>query len=90
MAIDTTNMKSSTLNLLKLAAIVAVIGALNWGLIGIANFNLVDAILGGGAHEETSVASRVVYTIVGLAGLATLFLLPSKQSVHPHEPLRVS
>ena len=38
--------------------------------------NLVDAIFGGGAREQTSVISRVVYALVGLAGLGTLVLLP--------------
>lgn len=51
---------------------IAIIGAINWGLVGFFNFNLVDAILGGGTREETSTFSRVIYAIVGLAGLASL------------------
>jgi uncharacterized membrane protein YuzA (DUF378 family) len=51
---------------------LVVIGAINWGLIGFFNWNLVDAIFGGGAREETSAMSRVIYAAVGLAGLATL------------------
>ena len=82
------NMSNATLNFLKVMAVIAVIGALNWGLIGFFNFNLVDAIFGGGSSEDTSMASRVVYSIVGLAGLLTLFLLPTKHaaqsSVHAH------
>lgn len=62
--------------LAKTLIIIAIIGALNWGLIGFFNFNLVDAIFGGGSVEETSVASRVVYAIVGLAGLFALATLP--------------
>ena len=46
--------------------IVAAIGALNWGLIGFFNWNLVDAIFGGGAREATSAGSRVIYALVGL------------------------
>jgi uncharacterized membrane protein YuzA (DUF378 family) len=61
----------------KLLIIVAIIGAVNWGLIGFFNFNLVDAIFGGGSAEQTSTASRIVYAIVGLAGLAALALLPT-------------
>jgi uncharacterized membrane protein YuzA (DUF378 family) len=57
--------------------VLAAIGAINWGLIGLFRWNLVDAILGGGAYEITSPASRVVYVIVGLAGLASLALLRS-------------
>lgn len=51
----------------KVVGAVAIIGALNWGLVGVADFNLVDYILGAG-----SVASRVVYSLVGLSGLALL------------------
>ena len=58
------------------AWIVAAIGALNWGLIGLFNWNLVDAIFGGGAREETSFASRIVYAIVGIAGVISLAILP--------------
>ena len=62
--------------LAKVLITIAIIGALNWGLIGFFNFNLVDAIFGGGAREETSGFSRLIYAIVGLAGLASLVLLP--------------
>lgn len=62
--------------LIKTMLVVAIIGAINWGLIGVANFNLVDAIFGGGYVEETSPLSRVIYTLVGAAGLVGLFLLP--------------
>lgn len=60
----------------KTLLIVAIIGAVNWGLIGFFQFNLVHAIFGGAAPEQPSAASRVVYAIVGLAGLVAAFLLP--------------
>ena len=60
----------------KILITLAIIGAVNWGLIGFFNWNLVDAIFGGGSREETSMASRVIYALVGLAGLASLGLLP--------------
>ena len=60
----------------KTLIVIAIIGAVNWGLIGFFNFNLVDAIFGGGSAEETSAISRVLYAIVGLAGLAGLAMLP--------------
>jgi len=47
-----------------IAWILVVIGGLNWGLWGALNFNLVDAIFGGG-----SIASSVVYVLVGLGAL---------------------
>ena len=62
--------------LAKVLLFLAILGAVNWGLIGFFNWNLVDAILGGGAREETSGIARVVYAIVGLSGLGLLFLLP--------------
>lgn len=62
--------------LAKTLIVIAIIGAVNWGLIGFFNFNLVDAIFGGGAREQTSSGSRVVYAIVGLCGLIALLTLP--------------
>jgi uncharacterized membrane protein YuzA (DUF378 family) len=56
-------------------AILTIVGALNWGLVGFFNFNLVDAIFGGGAREETSGLSRVIYALVGLCGLAFALML---------------
>lgn len=53
--------------LLVVSKILVIIGGLNWGLVGAFNYNLVDGILG-----EGSVASRVVYIIVGVAALLTI------------------
>jgi len=72
-----TKTAASTSILAKILIAIAIIGALNWGLIGFFNFNLVDAVLGGGRVEQTSTASRVVYAIVGLSGLVALFMLPT-------------
>lgn len=60
----------------KTLIVLAAIGAINWGLIGFFNYNLVDAIFGGGSEEVTSTGSRVVYALVGVAGLAAIFFLP--------------
>ena len=65
-----------TNSLIKALLVVAIIGAINWGLIGFFNWNLVDAIFGGGSREETSGVSRVVYALVGLAGLVVAFFIP--------------
>ena len=67
----------------KTFLVVATIGAVNWGLIGFFNFNLVDAIFGGGSAEETSGFSRVVYALVGVAGLVGLLMLPRLRAVEP-------
>lgn len=48
-----------------LALVLVIIGALNWGLIGLFQFDLVAAIFGG----SNSALSRLIYGLVGLAGL---------------------
>jgi len=54
-----------------LALILVIIGALNWGLIGLFEFDLVAAIFGG----QTSALSRIIYGLVGLAGLYSIKFL---------------
>lgn len=54
------------------AMILVIIGAINWGLIGFFQFDLVAVIFGG----QSAVISRVVYALVGLAGLWCIMLLP--------------
>ena len=49
-----------------IALVLVVIGAVNWGLVGIAQFDLVAALLGG----SEAAAARLVYTLVGVAGVA--------------------
>jgi uncharacterized protein len=51
-----------------LAGALAVVGALNWGLVAVAEFDLV-ATLFGLDFGETNAATRVVYGLVGLSGL---------------------
>lgn len=51
------------LNYIFLALVI--IGAINWGCIGLFNIDLVGSLFGG----MSSVLSRIIYTIVGLAGL---------------------
>ncbi len=54
----------------KIALVLIIIGAINWGLIGIFNFNLVDAIFG-----TMSVISRIIYALVGISGLWAIKIL---------------
>ena len=54
-----------------IALILSIIGSLNWGLVGIFQFDLVAWLFGG----QGSVVSRIIYTIVGLAGLWCITLL---------------
>lgn len=58
----------------KIALLLVIIGALNWGLIGIFSFDLVASIFGG----QDALLSRVIYTLVGLSGIWCISFLFSK------------
>ena len=55
----------------RIALILTIIGALNWGSIGLFRFDVVAALFGG----QTATLSRVVYTLVGLAAIWCISLL---------------
>lgn len=58
-----------------IALILVVIGAVNWGLIGFFQFNLVSFLFG----DVTTILSRIIYALVGIAGLyAITFVAKSK------------
>ena len=57
----------------KIALALIVIGAINWGLIGVLKFNLVDTLFG-----TMSILSRIIYTLVGISGLWGIKLLFDK------------
>ena len=54
----------------KIALAFTIIGAINWGLVGLLDFNLVSAIFG-----VDTILTRIIYTIVGVAGLINIGLL---------------
>ena len=57
------------MKLLKtLLSVLVTVGAVNWGLVGAGRFNLVDKLFG-----RMSTASRVIYSLVGLAGIYHIF-----------------
>ncbi len=58
----------------SLAATLVIVGALNWGLVALAEFDLVAEIFGL-EFGETNAATRVVYGLVGLAGAYSLWAL---------------
>ncbi len=71
------------MNLLQKTALVfTVLGAIAWGMIGLFDFNIVTAIFG----IDTAV-TRIIYTLVGIAGLINLFLLFTHFH-ETHEPNR--
>ena len=55
----------------RIALILTIIGALNWGSIGLFKFDIVAWITGG----QTSVVARIIYTVVALAGICCISLL---------------
>ena len=54
-----------------IALTLTIIGAINWGLIGLFDFNLVETIFGG----ASSALSKIVYILVGIAGIINVKLL---------------
>lgn len=54
----------------KIALVLVIIGAINWGLVGAFNFNLVEAIFGA-----MTWITRIIYILVGISGLWAIKLL---------------
>ena len=57
--------------LYKVALVLATVGCINWGLVGLFNFNLVEFLFGDG-----TLLTRIVYVLVFIAGLLQLGILP--------------
>ena len=62
-----------------LAAVLLIVGGLNWGLVAIAEFDLVAWIFGE-EFGTTNAASRIVYGLVGLAAVYAIFALLARRS----------
>lgn len=67
-----------------ISLILVIIGALNWGAIGLFGIDVVATIFGG----QFSVISRVIYTLVGLAGIWSITLLFRDRSTDKNEVTR--
>ena len=61
----------------KIALVLAIIGGLNWGAIGLFGFDVVAFLCGG----QMAMVSRIIYTLVGLAGLWCISLLFRENAV---------
>jgi uncharacterized membrane protein YuzA (DUF378 family) len=68
-----------------LAAILVIVGGLNWGLVAIAEFDLVAWIFGE-EFGTTNAASRIVYGLVGLAAVYGIVALLARRPVPAHSP----
>ena len=55
----------------KIALALAIVGALNWGLVGLFTFDLVAWICGG----ATTIVARIIYTLVAIAGIFCISML---------------
>jgi len=61
----------------KITLLLLIVGGLNWGLVGLFDFDLVAAIFG-----EMSVISRIVYVLVGVSALAQIVPLLKNDTRH--------
>ena len=69
-----------------LAAVLLIVGGLNWGLVSIARFDLVAALFGL-EFGETNAVTRIVYGLVGLSAVyvaAQLRAIPRRWEAHSH------
>ncbi|OFI07751.1 hypothetical protein CLOACE_00990 [Clostridium acetireducens DSM 10703] len=55
----------------KISLILVIIGAINWGLIGLFNINLIGLLFG----EPANILGRIIYIVVGVAGINMILLL---------------
>ena len=66
----------------KIALSLVIIGAINWGSIGLFQFDIVGWIFGG----QSAIISRIIYTVVALAGIWCISLLFRENEVLAREP----
>ena len=55
----------------KASLVLAILGAINWGLIGLFNFNIVGIVLG----QPANIVGRIIYIAMGVAGVNMLFFI---------------
>ncbi|WP_101843204.1 DUF378 domain-containing protein [Halobacillus sp. Marseille-P3879] len=60
----------------KTALFLIIVGAINWGLIGLFQYDLVAGLFGGG--EQSGAFARVIYTLVGISGLIAISIYFSR------------
>lgn len=69
------------MNFLKYTAyVLVIIGALNWGLVGLFGFDLVAAIFG-----EMTIMSRIIYSLVGISAIVTALTMHQCDSIEKKE-----
>ncbi|MFQ3544739.1 DUF378 domain-containing protein [Halobacillus rhizosphaerae] len=68
----------------RTALLLIIIGAINWGLIGLFQYDLVAGLFGGG--EQSGSFARVIYTLVGISGLIAISLYFSPAADYDEAP----
>lgn len=69
----------------KTALILVIVGALNWLLVGVFQWDLVTAIFGGDTLRASSGLSRLIYALVGVAGLYSISFLFNDNEVKSNQ-----
>ncbi len=66
----------------RLSLLLVIVGAINWGLVGLFQFDLIAFLFGG----QAALISRVLYTVVGAAGLWSISMLFMPREHEEHLP----
>lgn len=68
-----------------IALVLVIIGAINWGSIGLFGFDIVAALFGG----QAALMSRIIYSLVGLSGIWSITLLfKDREARHEEHPVK--
>ena len=67
-----------------IALVLVIIGAINWGSIGLFGFDIVAALFGG----QTALMSRIIYSLVGLSGIWSITLLFKYKEERKEHPVK--
>jgi len=62
----------------RLSLLLVIVGAVNWGLVGLFQFDLIAFLFGG----QASLISRILYTVVGAAGIWSISMLFAPRGSH--------
>ena len=69
----------------RLSLALVIVGAINWGLVGLFQFDLIAFLFGG----QASLLSRILYTVVGAAGLWSISMLfADRGAARNHAPMK--
>ncbi|WP_149453639.1 DUF378 domain-containing protein [Pasteuria penetrans] len=65
---------------------LVIFGALNWLLVGIFQWDLISTILGGDSVRISTTLSRILYTLIGIAGVYSIgYLVPNRMRMYSED-----